>query len=245
MGFHPSSNKPESPQSPDPNAADWVQQMGSTPGSSTFSTFAPQIPPKPKQRSGCTTILILTLLAVIVVGCGAIFFAAYQDDQNQKATQTAMFTAYGSDLMALCSKPKTSARAALPKGKVLVLWDSSTNQHNGIAGALPADLRATTKDGLVAVACIKQENQLFHTIKYEKGDVSRGTCKEWRISLQVFLIEVKSGKVVDTGTFLGAEPPECPKTITVKQGQNADEHRYGAQPNDALIADWLKKRLVG
>jgi hypothetical protein len=178
--------------------------------------------------------------ALIGIVAGGVVAAKLAGDAQLQQARANTVALYGETAVKRCSaklsKNAIGEVAADPKLAVIDI-DKLTVVENYQA-ALDKALQPTKPEEVNTVVCVREKVVKFNTDTYSSPTSStKYTCTQYAHDLEIFVVDVKSGKVIGFNTVEGTPPAECPdKTST-------NLTRDGELPPPEDVNAWLSKAL--
>ena len=179
-----------------------------------------------------TRLVILVL--ILVCGVGLYLGVDTMQAAPLKQAQQVAQSRFGADLLKLCQGATQTRGGKLPADVKIGAINSIDNTvYDTYDAAMPASVKATDNTDVNVLLCLKEEINEFDTTYY--GASHKYKCTQYERDLIASLVDVKTGKTLDSRKFDGQTPPDCPD----KAGTNLT--RTGGIPLASDITTWITR----
>lgn len=148
---------------------------------------------------------IIGIFALLFVCGGVVAFSVITLKQDQDAA----VAQYGEEVINLCKDVSPDGTGALPTDAKIVFLNKNlriidTSYQKSVA----TSKQAAGKADVTHVACVSSKSEVYDTTSY--GATGKYTCTQYMSNVEVYVVDVKTGKTVNYKVFKGDTPPECP-----------------------------------
>lgn len=187
-------------------------------------------------------LVIRLVIAGALIGAvaGGVIGVRLAGDAQLQQARANTIALYGETAVKHCaaklSKNAIGDVAADPKIAVIDIEKLTVVEN--YQTALDKALQPTKPEEVNTVACVREKIVKFNTDTYSSTTSStKYTCTQYAHDLEIFVVDVKSGKVIGFNTVEGIPPADCPD----KTSNNLT--RNGELPSPDDVNAWLRKAL--